>query len=165
MSIRLSGGGAGGGGSAPLVYYSDADNFSVFGATGTHVYVAGIVLEYSLTFSNITLKVMDADAVNDSDCGMYNMAGALIANIGAQALGSVAVVTIPTLQGIQTIPPGLYLFAFTSAGSVLGLAGDFDAPTWFIDPDVAASIGGALPAAIGLRTVVPSYGRLSFQLS
>lgn len=164
-SIRLSGGGGGGGGSSPLAYFGDADNFSNLAISADQVFVTGFVLAYSLTFSNITIKVTVGDAVNNSDCGVYDQAGALLANIGPQALGFVARRTFPTVQGTQTIPAGIYLFGFTSAGGVLEVSGDNDAATWFVSLDVAPSVGGALPAAIGARSVVPSYSRLSFQLS
>ena len=162
--IRLAGGGGGGGGGEALVYFGDADNFTNLDATANAVSVAGFVLPYALKFSNLTIRVSAGDAANDSDAGVYNQAGNLIANIGAQKLGA-GTQTIPTVQGLQTIPPGLYLFALTSAGSALIVACDFDAPTWFVQFNVAASVGGALPAAIGVITVTPSYTRLSFQLS
>jgi len=105
-------------------------------------------LSYALTFSNIVVFVGTADAVNNSDIGIYNSGGVLIANIGAQTLPSATEVTLPTVQGSQTILPGLYWFAFTSAGATLAIFCDPNGLSYYFSLGFGASVGGALPASI-----------------
>ena len=161
--IRLAGGG--GGGAAPLTFFGDGEAFTPVGpAAADEVYITGFVLPYELTFSNIGVDLHNTDNANDYDIGIYDQAGNLVADIGAQPLPAGGVQTFATVQGVQTINPGLYLFAFTGAAIKVTFNNDSDSPVWVLNANVAASVGGALPASIGAVAVAPTGGRTFLML-
>jgi hypothetical protein len=142
--------GAGGGFNKPLTYLGIGGvtaNAHLAGANQT--YITGFVLTNPLTFSHIAINVASTDAVNSYDVGVYTAAGALIANIGARSLPSAGVQTFATVQAAQTILPGLYAFAFTGNSTTAGISQSSDANTWVLNANIAASVGGALPASVG----------------
>ena len=150
--IRLAGGGGGGGGVVgwPLAWFQYGSTFQQFFlGGGNQIAIWGFPLPYALTFGNIGVFVGSADAVNNYDVGIYTQAGVLVADIGARPLPSAAEVSFPAVQGIQTLEPGLYLFAFTGDANTATLWQDEDSPAWVFDGDVAASVGGALPPNVG----------------
>jgi len=162
--IKLAGGGGGGSGS-PLIAFQNSRASAVFGLGGPNqVAISGFVLQWPLKFANITVYPYAADAAGLYDIGIYNKAGKLIANIGPQAI-ALGEPTFPTLQGSQTIEPDIYLFAFTGNADVAQLSEDAQALTWVFNGNVAASVGGTLPAAIGAVAVAPSFYAATFVLS
>jgi hypothetical protein len=134
----------------PLAYFSNAslnNNIALDGAN--QISVSGFALPYRLTFSKIAIGVITTDATNLYDVGIYTQAGALVANIGAQTLPTNQIQTTPIVQGAITIPPGMYLFAFTGNANTATLDWFNSGYSWVFNQNVAASSGGALPASIG----------------
>lgn len=167
MSIRLGGGGGGGSGVAgwPLNFYSQGDFVGSGTAIGANeVLVAGFILEYSLKFTDLEVEIGVADAGSDSDLGIYNAAGNLVAHAGAQVIAAIGLQSFAMVEGSQTIEPGLYLLAATSVGGVLALYYSDLALVWYYNAAVAVSVGGALPAAIGAIAVSPSSYGIPFAL-
>jgi len=163
MPLGGSGGGGGSPAGWPLTFFSYTNN------TGTGVTpnaanattAIGFSLPFSLTFAHITCFILVADGANLYDFGIYNSAGTLVADIGAQHLPSTGLLTFATVQGSKTINAGLYLFGWTGNATTASLSGDASngAFNWFFSTNVAASVGGGLPASIG--AITPSVARLN----
>jgi hypothetical protein len=126
--------------------------------TANTLWVSGFFLPYPLIFSHIGFGIQVQDAANNSDIGIYTQAGVLVANIGAQILGTLFWNNIPIVQSPQTIPPGYYLFAVTSNASTLSLQVGFMSGPWVINYSTGVSVGGALPASTGAQSVAPQNG-------
>ncbi len=168
VTARLTGAGTGGSpldiAGWPLTFFSPyisaTDQLNPSGVN--RVDCIGFALPHALTFSHIHVFIKVTDAVNLYDLGIYTQAGVLVANIGAQSLPTVNDVTIPTVQGAQTIPPGLYLFAFTGNATTVAIStGDGNLP-WAYALSSAASSGGALPASISAVAVAPQNKQFYF---
>jgi hypothetical protein len=121
-------------------------------------------IPYAVQFSKISFYVGVADAAHNSDVGLYNSLGALVANIGAQALAAGGIQDIATVQGLQVINAGLYFFAVTSAASVLGIQSDGAYMALYGNAAFGSSAGGALPATITPPALAPSQTLLAFNL-
>jgi len=142
--------------------FSQASGLQPSGSNDIAIF--GFELPYALTFANIAVFIQTADGSNNSDIGIYSQAGSLVANIGAQHISSGnQVAKFATVQGSQTIVPGLYLFAMTSAASTLTVYGGI-AGLWVKNLNVASSTGGALASSISAQTVSPDYEIPSFML-
>lgn len=164
--IRLGGGGGGGGGSvSPALYFSEGTPYTaaVLGAAND-VAISGFVLPTPLTFTYIGIAVTTADAIGDYDFGVYTAAGDLIANLGPQHVPPTNLLTGPTLQGKQTIDAGLYMFGWTGNAIVAAIDIDPNWISWVFNADVAASVGGTLPASIGAVAVAPAARAWGFAL-
>jgi|SRR5215469_5726667 len=109
----------------------------------------GFMVYAPVLFSRITVLVAAADAVNNSDLGIYKADGsALLANIGAQHIAGTALQTFNTVQAAQTLTPGRYIFAYTSVAATFSLGFDQSWPTWGgTYGGTGSSSGGALPAS------------------
>lgn len=158
MSIRMAGGGGGGVQGWPLTFYGfghQSDDGSSNAIANQLIYY-GFVLPAQLTFTHLVAWISTADAINNSDIGIYDAAGAtLLANIGAQTLASTGVHAFPIVQTSVTLAPGKYVFAVTSAGSTLEIVADSSIPSWAANVSgTGTSSGGALPASF---TVTPNY--------
>jgi hypothetical protein len=151
----------------PLIYYSSGSNANNEALAGANtIDGSGFVLQYSLTFSHITVQIATADGVNNSDLGIYTKAGVRVANVGAQAMASTGVQTFTTVQGAQTIQPGLYAFAWASAGTTFSIKTGQGLPAaWFQSNNIGAATVGALPASISAIAIAPSAFSLYFALS
>jgi len=136
-----------------LVIGGQADSSN--GAVANKVNYSGFYLTTSLTFTTLGFNIGTLDGVNNSDVGIYNAAGSsLLANIGAQHLGSTGMQSFTVTQGTVTLQPARYLFAYTSAASTLAMQKDNRIITWaFTAGGVGVSVGGALPATIPAPTV------------
>jgi len=145
-------------GEKPLTFLRHGINIGGNARNGANqVSVSGIHVPVPLTFANILVFVDTVDAVNLYDIGIYSQAGALLANIGAQTLPTGNLQSFATLQGSQTIEPGLYLFAWTGNATTAQLRYDTGQHGgWVFNQDIAASVGGALPASIGAVAVAPN---------
>jgi hypothetical protein len=133
-------------------------------AVTNRVAYGGFALGYALTFATISFYLNTADGAHNCDVGIYDAAGQLVANIGAQALGSSGLNNLATIQGSQTISPGRYVFAYTSASNVLVLGADFTPVPWCSNNGTDVSAGGALPASIVAPTVAPGNRISRFSL-
>jgi hypothetical protein len=134
----------------PMTFWAAASaSVSGFGNTSANMlFISSIEIPAPLTFAHIIAQASTGDGANNSDIGLYNISGTLIANIGAQLISVTTAVSYATLQGAQTIPQGSYLVAMTSVGTTLKL---FGANSYYVQYHSAAygsSSGGALPASI-----------------
>lgn len=128
-------------------------------ATANTLSLGGFVLFTPVTFANITVDINAADNGHNNDLGIYTAAGILAANIGAQHIAAMGVTTFATVQGAQTLAPGKYVFALTSAASTFSLfqgwnGGLGQSPfTWYSNASTGVSAGGALPNSISAPAV------------
>jgi hypothetical protein len=134
--------------------------------TANTLLLIGFTLPAPVTFSNLVIGVTTGDGTNNSDVGIYNSAGTLIADAGAQHFSTTGnTVKIAMVQGSQTIQPGKYYLAYTSTATtfkpnVCYGGGDI---TFAYNASFGASSGGALPASItppaeALNTAAPWLG-------
>lgn len=133
--------------------------------TANKLILLGFTLDCALTFSQVTVSLVTNDNTNNSDIGLYNSAGTLIANIGAQHTPAGGDQTFAFTQGAQTISPGLYFFAVTSAGSTLNPNGNQQFFCAYFNGTFGTSAGGALPASIAPPALAPSRNGITFCLS
>ena len=138
----------------PLPYTGSGSAFASFIVNPNSLVLCGLVIPYEVSFADITFQVDTPDAGGSlSDYGIYNAAGTLIANVGAQSF-AVNLQTLPTLQGRKSIPPGVYWAAVTTNGATLVVDGNQSSPfSLYFNQAFGASTGGALPATI----VPPAY--------
>jgi len=154
--IRLGGGGAAS--PAPLTAWNTD---YIAGNDGTPIHtdntlsIFGIVIPAAIYFGNISISVVIDDATHNYDFGLYNSAGHLIANVGASKISATNVFTLPTLQGYQTIPAGLYWFALTGVATTLDINQGLQI-MWDFAINFGSSVGGVLPANISRATPVPA---------
>jgi len=167
MNMRVHGrGGAGGSGATPITHYTSPYEVGPHVVlTANTLLLIAAVIPASVTFANIAFHVGIADGVNNSDFGIYNAAGALLANAGAQAMGSATFSSFAAVQGSQTIAAGLYFIAWTSAGSVLGVSYDTYCTGFYYNASFGVSVGGALPASITPPALALNGNNASFALS
>lgn len=161
--------GGGGGGSVsgwPVAGYANfaanAGNQGLVGAN--NVWVSGFFLGYSATFAHITLNIGVADAAGLYDFGVYNKAGTLIADIGAQHLPSTGVQNFAIVQAAQTLQPGLYALGITGNSTTATFNSQGTTISWISNANIATSSSGALPASVGALTVAPNAGIFCFML-
>jgi hypothetical protein len=133
-------------------------------AASNEIVIGGFALQWPLTFSHIGVDVTTADGANNSDFGIYSQAGTLLANIGAAHYASTGFVSAATLQGAQTLYPGLYLFGMTSAANTIGIGYGSGGINWVLNANVATSSGGVLNGTITAQTVTPSLNVPTFVL-
>lgn len=132
--------------------------------TANQVWVIGFYLPCPLTFAHIGWNIETSDNTGLYDVGIYS-GGSLIANIGAQTMPTAfSFYKAATLQGAQTIYPGLYSFAFTGNAAVATLGYDGNAAGWVYNQGAGASVGGTLPASITAPTVNPTGNGACFML-
>lgn len=121
----------------------------LFGPTSSNTLcISAFQLPYALTFAHIGVYVGQADASHDSDLGLFNSAGTLVANIGATLISTTGEQSFATVQGSQTIPPGTYWFALTSTSTTIEIYGDNNGFCMYFSQNFGSSSGGALPASI-----------------
>jgi hypothetical protein len=144
---------------SPLSVVPPTYNFFQYGGIGNNLalpqnqtLISGFLLPYSLTFSKIFFALTTADAGTNSDIGIYTAAGVLVANIGAQHLGTNFGNVIATVQGSQTIAAGLYMFAATTAGNTIVINSSFGTACWVFSSTAGVTAGGALAASITAPT-------------
>ncbi len=175
---------AAGGGTSPATYFtypSSAQtspttlnwNNSAVGGNTNVVALWWFFLPYEITLTSLVIDITGSDT-NHYDFGIYTLAGALKANIGATVYSSTGVKIKPIAQTSVTLPAGAYYFAWTgngSAGLQIGGAsgsnvGSFivaanntsSNPQWFAT--ATASTGGALPSSITAPTTPTSTSNL-----
>jgi hypothetical protein len=143
----------------PLKFFSSGIWNSQASFPGANaISICGLVLEYELTFGNIAVNVNTSDAVNNYDIGIYTAAGALVADIGPRPLPSTGFVHFAAAQGSQTIPPGLYLFAWTGPVNTAKLTLQTQNNPWIYNANVSASAAAQLPSTIAAQTPAPAVG-------
>jgi hypothetical protein len=148
----------------PVSFFTIGQGFDNLAATANTLSLFGFALPDALSFGHIVFTVNTVDGTNNSDVGIYTGAGALVANIGAQTLGSAGLLALPTVQGSQTVLPGLYLFAFTSAGSTLKIVYSNFPNQWYYNGSIDTSSAGALPASITAPTITVQARSAYFSL-
>ena len=160
-----TGGGSGGGAATPLLWYGFAATGVAYSLAGINqVAVTGFALPFPLTFSKIASFVFTADAVNNYDFGIYTKAGVLVANIGAQHLPSTGMQTFATVQGVQTIPPGLYMTAFVGSATTAQLTQASSGTCWCINTNAGTGVAGTLPATVTPQAVTANLVQVVINL-
>lgn len=139
-----------------ITYGLAAANFTV---TANKLLLSTEIISVPTRFSQIQISIFSADGANNSDVGLYNFAGNLVAHAGAQLMGTAGVQIFSTVEGIQTIPQGVYFFAATSAGSILTLSVLGSTLLLYSNLAFGSSSGGALPSSI----TPPTFGSGNFR--
>jgi hypothetical protein len=152
----------------PIAFFAWGNQSNAAGealGAANQIDACGFVLPYPLTFSKILASIVTADAGNNYDIGIYTKAGALVANIGAQPLPSTGAQAFATIQGSQTILPGMYAFGWTGAAitAQLGINQNWNIP-WFQSHNIGTGTAGALPASVAAIAVNPAAFTLIFAL-
>lgn len=170
VTARLTGNGTGGSpldiAGWPEIFYTvtrNLDQDQGFGNANQTV-ANGFTLPNPLTFATIAVEVHTADAAGNYDFGVYTKAGALVANIGATHLPSTGLVSFSTLQGSQTIAPGLYIFAGTGNAVTAKIWGNTHIYTWFQNGNIGATVGGVLNSSVTAQSVSPATSGFNFLL-
>lgn len=105
-------------------------------------------LPYAMTVTNIIINVTAADGSNNSDVGIYDTAGNLLGQAGAQLFSSTGILTCALSGGAIDLPAGLYLFGITSASTTMswacGPADNGNTSIYYFSTSTASS-GGTLP--------------------
>ena len=113
--------------------------------------IYGVQIDEQVQFSQLYIEIDALDAGHNYDVGLYNFAGTLLANIGAQPLPATGNLFFNTVQGLITINPAIYWLVFTGAASTaqygisFGQRGTLSYATALA---TQASAGGACPATI-----------------
>jgi len=149
----------------PLPFFMNVNNNGNGNVPGANNMILwGVVIPFAVTFAHIIFILATADGSNNSDVGLYNASGNLIANIGAQHLGSTGVQSVATVQGAQTILPGLYFYGITSAAGTLNAwSGSLGAGCYYNNA-FATTSGGAMNATITPPTLAMNANSPSFGL-
>jgi hypothetical protein len=105
-------------------------------------------LPASVTFSHIAINIAFADAANNSDVGIYNAAGTLLADVGAQHMGSTGNQVFNVSGGAKTVGPGLIFFLCATASGTFSINSSTGLMALNFTTAFAASVGGACPASI-----------------
>lgn len=108
------------------------------------------VVPFPLKVTDICVFIYTGDASNDSDVGIYDVSGNLVAHAGPQRI-SAGAIALTITGGPVVIGPGTYLLAFTSAGTTLKWAiaatsASNDGLKWFSAGSNASA--GTLPSTI-----------------
>lgn len=116
------------------------------------IQASGFFLPNPVSFSNIVIGVVAADAVNSYDWGIYDTGGSLKAHVGARTVPATGLVDTAVSGGTIFLSAGKYYFAFTgnATTAVLGrVAGAATMPIFsfllLVELSTASS-GGALPS-------------------
>lgn len=149
----------------PLSYWSYGYHEGPTSLTANTLILQGFILPVKLTFSKLICHIWTADGVNNSDFGLYDSAGNLIANIGAQHIGANQFQTIASVQGAKTIKSGQYFFAVTSAAAVLAVGTGAKTANPYYSASFGSSAGGALPATITPPALATVEGSINFGFS
>lgn len=157
----------------PLNWYSFgeaglATAFALFGHTANTYTAWGIVLPVQLAVDTLILNIHLGDATHNCDAGLYNAAGHLVANIGAQHLTATGIQQFAIAQGAVTLNPGRYYFATTSVATTATLYTTNDGITpqsFYFAQDLGTTTGGALNATITPPAEAPAANGPIFSLS
>lgn len=129
-------------------------------AVANQTFVVGVLITWPISVGHIRFNVATLDnSANLYDLGFYNAAGTLVANIGPASYTTGGFKTAALAQGTVLLNPGLYWSGFTGNASVLGISAYANNALSFAfggNANVAASVGGALPASITPPTVTPT---------
>lgn len=147
----VTGGGGSGSGQAPLAGYVAPQHIDTNITPGqNHLFINAFFLPVAVTFSKLSIYCQTGDASANSDWGLYNNSGALIANVGPTATSSFNAVTANALQGSQTIQAGTWWFAVTTSGTTLSVDAD-NTHLWpYSNTSFGTSSGGTLPNSISI---------------
>lgn len=151
----------------PVGYYTGGAPDVFVGTAAGFIGAYGVVIPSPLTFSHLTVIVGAHDPAETVDMGLYDYAGNLVANIGGRSLSANGLTTFATLQGVQTIPQGLYLFAESGTGNTFGLYGNQFGGNmfwYFAIGFESALVPGTLPATVTTPAIAPAQGNFNFAL-
>jgi len=138
-------------GDTPVTFYTPFVNgnaSSGFGNSANEVYLNGIYLPCIET-GHLAVNVTTADASNNYDLGIYNAAGTLVLNIGAQSLPSTGYQTFAWVQGSTLLVQGLYWIAMTGNATTAKLGYINNGAYVYATTDHGgATSGGALASSV-----------------
>lgn len=121
---------------------------STIAATANATICAGIIFPSALSVGHVVVFFSPGDGSNNSDVGIYNASGTLVAHIGAQLL-TTSGLSYAFAGGTQSIPAGQGYYCFTSAGSTIAIIGNAAATSFFSTGSVSSTTsGGALNSTI-----------------
>jgi len=134
--------------------------------TAPNIALCALPLYAATKFSKIAIFIASCNATAGSDFGLYNAAGVLVANVGSHVLTTGAINSFNTVQGLLTISPGTYFFAFTTAdtGVQIEVGGGADTTNLYINLAFSAGGGATLPASITPPALVASAGGFDFTM-
>lgn len=137
-------------GETPLTWFNPFPSPSPgLGNSGANqILLTGFILTNAVTFAHLAIALSTGDAGHNVDFGLYNAAGTLLANIGAQVITSTSLLSYATVQGSQTIYPARYYLGFTSNGTTAKIYGNTTFFTFYVNTSFGTSAGGALPSTI-----------------
>lgn len=148
--------GGGGGGSVsgwPSTWFVNLRADTAFSLDGANIVLTcGFVLYTPFRLTQIGVYIATADAAHNYDFGIYSPAGALVANIGAQTLPNTGAQQLNTVQGVKTLAPGRYVFAWTGNDATAQTYKTGGEASWLYGNSATASAGGALPSTIAAPT-------------
>ena len=129
------------------------------GVIANQTSVVGVLIQWPISVGNIRFNVATLDnSANLYDIGFYNAAGTLVADAGPASYTTANRKTAAIVQGTVRLNPGLYWMGLTGNGSVLTISGYATGSLLWVfggNANVAASVGGQLPASITPPTVTP----------
>lgn len=137
----------------PWAQFGDifAGAFSWGGANTTFLY--GFVLTCPYSVGHLGIDIGTADATGLYDLGVYNAAGTLLLDIGAQHLPNTGTRLFAVSGGAKTIGPGLFGFAVTGNATTATISFSSNAYFPYASGTGGASSGGALPATATIPVI------------
>lgn len=129
-------------------------------ADANDIAIYPFILPYAQQVTNICVFISAADPSNNSDIGIYDAQGNLVAHIGAQLLSTAAAVTLAVEGGPVELAAGLYFLAFTSAATNLiwAISSDNMEYALALEATSSTSSGGALPSTISITNSLQESG-------
>ena len=146
--MPLGGGGGGGGGTAQTNFVNFHASSTTALGSANQTWYESFQLPFKLTFGHISVNIGVADAGNFHDVGIYDMTGALKADIGPTHWPSTGVQRFANVQGNVTLNAGVYLFAWTSQGTTATLSFTNQQDSWSGVRTLAGASGGQLQSSI-----------------
>lgn len=128
-------------------FFSGGSYGQNFAVPQNQTLVFGFLIPYRLQVGTMYTNFATPDGSNNSDVGIYSAAGSLLANYGAQHLGSFAEV-LPFVQGTVVFPAGEYYIAYTTAGTSLITSAGFSTASFVVSNTAGVTSGGALAGSI-----------------
>jgi hypothetical protein len=129
-------------------------------AAADDIAIYPFVLPYAQKVTNICVFISGADGSHNSDIGIYDASGNLVAHIGAQLISTAGARALAVLNGPVVLQPGLYFLAFTSAATNLiwAISSDDMEYALALESTSSTSSGGALPSSISITNSLVESG-------
>jgi hypothetical protein len=150
----------------PINFYATPGPASAGNALGgaNRIEYSGFALYSPLVCGHIAPWVQTADAVGSYDFGVYNAAGTLLINSGAQSPATTGFIPYAILQTSVTLSPGLYVFAWTGTATTLKLFQTSGVAAWVVNNNAGTSTGGVLNNSVTAPTLLPVGNQWNFAI-